>query len=121
MKKKYMTLSLLFFILIAAMNLTSFTISMKDTNVDIEFKAQSDVPLAYIYDYNIDRANDFKSLLDLNGFSTTLINITDISSSSQLLPYNLIILGSDFKNYNLSQWFTLCIEDSGQRKINLIY
>ncbi len=101
MKNKRVAFTILFLFSITAMNLTNVTILETEIILDTEFKAKSNVSIAYIYNTDIDKANDYKSLLDPNGFSTVLMNLTDINSKDQLLPYSLIILGGDLPYYNV--------------------
>jgi hypothetical protein len=50
--------------------------------------------IAYIYDTDTDSANDFKSILDSKGYTTSLIYMSNIATTD-FSGYDLIIIGKD--------------------------
>ena len=57
--------------------------------------------LAYIYSTDTSSANSYKSLLDANGYSTTLIPMSDVATTD-FSKYDAIITGSD--TGSMSSW-----------------
>ncbi|MCK4735359.1 MAG: hypothetical protein KAT65_23100, partial [Methanophagales archaeon] len=57
--------------------------------------------LAYIYSTDTTSANSYKSLLDANGYSTTLIQMSDVATTD-FSKYDAIIAGSD--TGSMSSW-----------------
>ncbi len=102
MRKKITRFPIIFLLFITAAALSSTTGAITICTENIEFATNADPQVVYIYDTDLDTANDFKNLLELNNYSVTLLNITNINSSSELTQYKLIIVGDDFQHYTVN-------------------
>ena len=82
--------------------------------------AEMSISVAYIYSSDTSSANSYKSLLDSNGYPTTLISMSNVADTD-FSGYSVIIIGSD--TGSMSTWGDTTsisvIEDSGKPIIGL--
>ena len=103
-------------VLLAAILLFSLLSAMLLTAVPAQAAANE---IAYIYDTDGASANSYKSLLDANGYSVTLIQMDDVATTD-FSGYGLIIVGNDTGNlWDDNPDSVLAVDDSAKPIIGL--